>query len=358
MKKILDITNKVIILLFFLIIALHTSIIILKKIKKENLYYILLNDFQKKSYSHLEKNEISDLLKSTWYRNWEYSTVVGFVEGSLESQFVNVNNFGVRSNNQKHVNYKDLNNSIWFFGGSSTFGYGVEDIYTIPSEFEKISNEKVINFGTGFYYSFQENHLLKRMLETHKPKYVIFLDGHNESCKINPYQNEMRQLFKESQNSYSWELREIFGPILFYADKILDKKKKNLRIQKNPWNKQLEDCKKNGKTIPLSAVVDRNLLERKRICELNNIECYTFLQPFPRIQVPHKDKIRLPINASDSMKKLYKILKPIFKKNDGITLENLPFDFNQHYYVDASHYNKKATEIIANGIFEYIYIDR
>ena len=49
------------------------------------------------------------------------------------------------------------------------------------------------------------------------------------------------------------------------------------------------------------------------------------------------------------------LLKPIFKKNDGITLENLPFDFNQHYYVDASHYNKKATEIIANGIFEYIY---
>ena len=74
--------------------------------------------------------------------------------------------------------------------------------------------------------------------------------------------------------------------------------------------------------------------------------------------MPHIDKIRLPINASDSMKKLYKILKPIFKKNDGITLENLPFDFNQHYYVDASHYNKKATEIIANGIFEYIYIDR
>ena len=52
---------------------------------------------------------------------------------------------------------------------------------------------------------------------------------------------------------------------------------------------------------------------------------------------------------------LYGILKPIFKKNDGITLENLPFNFNQHYYVDSSHYNKKATEIIANGIFEYIY---
>ena len=32
--------------------------------------------------------------------------------------------------------------------------------------------------------------------------------------------------------------------------------------------------KKNGKTIPLSTVVDRNLLERKRICEFNNIKCF------------------------------------------------------------------------------------
>ena len=54
------------------------------------------------------------------------------------------------------------------------------------------------------------------------------------------------------------------------------------------------------------------------------------------------------------MKKLYENLKPIFKKNDGIFLENLPFDFNQHYYVDSAHYNRKATKIIANGIFEYI----
>ena len=352
MKIILDITNKVIILLFFLIVALHTSIIVLKKIQKENLYYISLNDFQKKSYSHLEKNEINDLLKSIWYRNWEYSPIVGFIEGSLESQFVNVNSFGVRSNNQKHVTYNDLDNSIWFFGGSATFGYGVEDIYTIPSRFEKISNEKVINFGTGFYYSFQENHLLKKMLETHKPNYVIFLDGINERCKIDQYQNEMRQLFRKSQNIYNWELQTMFEPFLFYANKILSKR--NQRIQKSSWGQQLEDCKKNGKTITLSAVVDRNLIERKRICEFNRIKCYTFLQPFPRIHVPHKDKIRLSLNASDSMKKLYENLKPIFKKNDGIFLENLPFDFNQHYYVDSAHYNRKATKIIANGIFEYI----
>ena len=53
------------------------------------------------------------------------------------------------------------------------------------------------------------------------------------------------------------------------------------------------------------------------------------------------------------MKKLYKNLKPIFKKNDGIFLENLPFDFNQHYYVDSAHYNRKATKIIANSIFAF-----
>ena len=260
----------------------------------------------------------------------------------------------MRSNDGVQVTYNDLNNSVWFFGGSTTFGYGVEDNNTIPSKFERKSNEKVINFGAGFYYSFQENHLFKKFLKSHKPKYAIFLDGHNESCSINPYQDEMSILFRESQSTYNWSLKKIFEPILFYTNKINQQRNSNQRIQSNPWDEQLKDCNFNGTQIPLTKIVDNNLKERARICKLNNIKCYTFLQPFPRIHVPHLDKSRLTDEAAKSMKLLYDKLEPIFKINDGITLENLNFDSNKHYYIDSSHYSKEASKIIANRIFQYI----
>ena len=353
MKKIFENLNKAIILLIFLAIILHTSIIVLKKIKKENLYYILLSEQQKKIYNYLTKDEVNDLLKSTWYRKWEYVSVLGFREGPLSSKFVNVNSFGVRSNSKNQVTYSDINDSVWFFGGSSTFGYGVSDNDTIPSNFEKISDIKVINFGTGFYYSFQENYLLKKMLKTHKPKYVIFLDGHNESCKITPYQKELKQLFKNSQNTYAWELTDIFEPFLFYLNKII-RKKDIERIKSNPWKTQLQDCNINGNVMPLTQEVDRNLKERNAICKFNLIDCYTFLQPFPRIHVPHQDKVRLSDIAAESMKELYYMLKPIVKANGGYSLENLVFDSKKHYYVDASHYSRDASKIIAKGLLKQI----
>tara|TARA_B100001175_G_C19512788_1_gene645045 strand:+ start:1053 stop:2072 length:1020 start_codon:yes stop_codon:yes gene_type:complete len=337
-------------MLALLMVALHISIITLKKIKKENLYYVLLNQYQKNNYKHLKKSEVSDLLKGTWYRNWIYAETVGFIEGPLNSKFVNVNDFGVRSNNGKQVNFNDLNEAIWFFGGSSTFGYGIEDENTIPAQLEKLSNEKVINFGMGFYYSFQENHLLKSYLKTHRPKSVIFLDGHNEACKIYAYQEEMKQLFAKTQTTYDWELSEIFEPLLFYVKKI----NKINRVDNNPWEKHTKKCKKNNEIFLLSSIVDDNLKERDLICKNYKIKCITFLQPFPRMHAPHQDKSRLSDAAAESMKKLYEEISPIFIKYNANTLENIFKNKNKHYYVDASHYSKEANEIIAKNIFKII----
>ena len=91
---------------FLTLILFHFGILILKSIKKENLYYFSLheNDYVKKNYSHLTNAQISDLLKSTWYRKWKYSPILIFYEGPIKSNFVNVNNFGVRSNHKKYFN--------------------------------------------------------------------------------------------------------------------------------------------------------------------------------------------------------------------------------------------------------------
>ena len=73
------------------------------------------------------------------------------------------------------------------FGGSTTFGYGVTDIETIPSVLQqklRASSSKqvcVYNFGRGFYYSTQERILFSNLLVAGIiPELAIFIDGLNE----------------------------------------------------------------------------------------------------------------------------------------------------------------------------------
>ena len=111
--------------------------------------------------------------------------------------------------------------------------------------------------------------------------------------------------------------RELFSNKIYLQNEVLNKSEKiGLLLSKYEIENSVDlivytGSEKNTTLSPkiINEIFDRNLIERKRICEFNRIKCYTFLQPFPRIHVPHKDKIRLSINASDSMKKLYEKFK-------------------------------------------------
>ena len=350
MKKVFFVFSLIgncLIITTILLLTLHVSILVVKKIKKENLYYVLLNDYQKKNYSHLENAEISDLLKNTWYRQYQYSRLTGFSEGPGQSDFVNVNNFGIRSNSKKNfVNYKDLTNAIWFFGGSTTFGYGVEDFNTIPAKLEKILNHKVINFGAGFYYSAQENILLDTYLFTHKPKMVIFLDGLNERCEMEVYEEEFKKIFELAQINYKWRLQEIMAPLFFYAKKLNLSSINDQNFEKN----KRKLCSKNGKKFSLVKIVDKNLKDRKQICKKYKVECITFLQPFARIHVSHLDLTSLPETTATRYEEKYNTIKSTFLKYGAIELRK-PFEnLKEHFFVDNHHYSKEANTILAKSI--------
>jgi hypothetical protein len=78
---------------------------------------------------------------------------------------------------------------IYFFGGSTMFGFNVLDHETIPSQFVQLYKEKfpngksirVHNYGTPTYYSYQELILFSNLVYSgHKPDIVVFLDGIND----------------------------------------------------------------------------------------------------------------------------------------------------------------------------------
>lgn len=78
---------------------------------------------------------------------------------------------------------------IFFLGGSTMYGFNCSDSETIPSSFVRVYRKKfpqgrpiqVINYGTPFYYSYQELiQLTDRIYHDDIPDMVIMMDGLND----------------------------------------------------------------------------------------------------------------------------------------------------------------------------------
>ena len=104
------------------------------------------------------------------------------------SKYFNVHPAGFRSNGEAQPWPPDPNQiSIFFFGGSTTLGYCIEDSQTIPAQLQRklVASgiaAQVYNFAAGSYTIRHESLRLLDLVDRNiVPDYVIFLDGNNES---------------------------------------------------------------------------------------------------------------------------------------------------------------------------------
>lgn len=80
---------------------------------------------------------------------------------------------------------------VWMFGGSTTYGVGNRDAYTLPSEIAKVAYRngvpiEVANFGIPGDVGWQQARRLERELNsgTEKPDLVVFYDGGNDVASV------------------------------------------------------------------------------------------------------------------------------------------------------------------------------
>lgn len=150
--------------------------------------------------------DIEALLRETWSREYVYSPFVQHREGVTRGRFVNVDRHGFRhSANQAPWPPAVESFSIFVFGGSTTFGYGVADDETIPSHLQRAlagscwGAPQVYNFGRGNYYGEQERVLFEALLaEGRSPDVALFIDGLNEWKLAPKYTTRLDYLLRES----------------------------------------------------------------------------------------------------------------------------------------------------------------
>ena len=315
--------------------------------------YSKLPNVVKANYSHLSKSEVNSILNTTWSGGWEYEEVLGFKERKRSSKFVNVNSFGFRNSTDLENFLVELNGAIWFFGGSNTFGYGLADQETIPSILGSYLDTKVVNLGRGHYFSEQENLLLMKLLKVGvRPSKVVFLDGINERCSIQNYQNEMKSIFFKAQKPHNFSdyLFNIVEPTISLLTKVANEF--GLEIPKKDQAKNLHsiNCKFYNKKIELNQVVNRNLKMRSDLCLSNNLDCLTVLQPFAGVHGQHLSFQDLNKSQRKEMKLMFSKIKPVFELHNALDVTGSLSYLNKHAFVDDVHYSFEANQLIARAI--------
>lgn len=142
-----------------------------------------------KVYPGLDGDQIYRLFMETWeWRKYGYVPFSQLTEQPYEGEFVNVSPAKFRKGKTETPwPPPEDAKTVFVFGGSTTFGYGVPDWQTVPSYLSESLQSKggdnvlVYNFGRAYFYSTHEMLEFLRLLSNqHRPDVAVFLDGLNE----------------------------------------------------------------------------------------------------------------------------------------------------------------------------------
>ena len=243
---------------------------------------------------------------------------------------------------------------IYFFGGSTMFGFNVLDAETIPSQFVQLYKEKfpngrsirVHNYGTPTYYSYQELILLSNLVYNgHKPDIAVFLDG------INDFWFATAAYYRQSYFSYVF--RQVFDKGLktngdFQLVDTAD------AMFMDPVNVPLEQY--NDKLV---TNYFENIENIRMMCEMAGTKPYFFSQPSPFYNYPNQ--LKDPVCFKDTNTR-FNYIYPLVKRNgvahkDFIFLGDMLHDENGNPFIDGLHYSPAFIKKVSGRILDEMKIN-
>ena len=338
-----------VILLLLVVTATHVAVTGFYHLRDTS-QYRRLSEVARLNYSHMAPTDVEDLLLATNTMRYRYAPLVGMTEQATKSRFVNVDEYGIRSNGRPRGSIAEIQNGVWFLGGSSAFGYGVTDGETIPAQLEKLMGRPVINFGAAMFFSAQENLLLVQYLRSgYRPAMAIFFDGVNESCDLDEYQEEMARIFDSTQQGYEWSPGEFAKPVIYAFGKLGDKLRKLTGTSVKKSERHELTCEAYGKRQELRTVHARILAERESLCRMYAIECVTIVQPFVHVHGRHED-VNIPDSERSAMREKFRHLEPNWRNAGAVFVTDALDLHERHAYIDEAHYSAAASRLIARAI--------
>lgn len=241
---------------------------------------------------------------------------------------------------------------VYFFGGSTMWGPGVDDANTIPSLFARASGLRAENFADSGYIAHQGLlQLIQLLQDGHRPDLVVFYDGVNDTlvkCRseLGPHSHEREQqiatVLRTSANPHTFAY--YLAPFAKLAQNIS-------RETGRAMGAEEFDCHTNR--AKAEAIAD-NLIQdwrfARHLVELHGGRFLATLQPVSFFSRTRLDYLRLPAGFERQYQAVYPLLRERLARSGEFQDLVGALDTDEPVYTDFCHLAPRGNRIIADRL--------
>lgn len=293
----------------------------------------------------------------------EWHSYVYWRRKPFAGTYINIDEAGVRKTYTQATN-PDSALTVFLYGGSTLWGTGARDDYTIPSLLSKrleqrgYDNLLIINFGETGYVSTQELiHLQVELQKGHIPDIVVFYDGVNDvfasyqSGEAGIPQNEFNRHFQfRGEGGRNVAFIDALRQYSALARGVLDTRDRVLPPPTAP-----QDL---AETLPEETVQRylANVEMVKALASTYQYEAFFFWQPTLYAKATPSTEERHLLAAADSLQKeffdrTYAVFPPQSEALERVYTLQTIFDADTNtVFIDDYHIGERGNQIVADAI--------
>ncbi|MDK9713613.1 MAG: hypothetical protein OEL86_05800 [Sulfuritalea sp.] len=294
-----------------------------------------------------------------------YAPWIQFGSPPIKAAYVNSN--GVRRRGSTSTDWESAipdgrHFDVYFFGGSTMFGFGVPDGETLPAQFEKMAprawNARAFNYGVPSYYSRQETLLFEMLLRNGEiPKAAVFLDGLNDV--LQPTASYRREPFFTPLMRRRMEISVDLASLALDSNIMRALHTVGLVPSTSSLTHGYYDPPA-GVSIEMAANrILENYFENMRftqlLCEAYHVECFFVWQPSPMFEY-HRDEDSLSRKTPTPLSKIiYEKISALKVHPPGfIDLSRSLDGFEGQPFVDEFHYSSPFMAVLAKRLLHCV----